>query len=610
MRYAAGFAVFDIWSAMTFQKISERLALLALCLIAIVPFASRVHFVPLPQWFGEINVIWLLVAAGALLLPGGKLFDAVPRAGWWCLLLAGVWALQPQLVSLMFPGMSYATALGWLALALLASITASLRGAFGEREFAVWLARAVIVGGLVQSLIGAAQLTGLAAPLGLFYDGSHPTTNIFGHIGQRNQYAHYLMWSVVSGVYLFAVGRLGRNWLVALVLWMALMLAWAGSRTTLLYLVAISALAALWHWRSRNEVSRRLMLAMWACSGAVLAGQFALPLFNHLISLLTHSDVENASGVARLAANGDDMGARRFAEMHKAWLTFKAHPLWGVGWSQYAAESVRLQPLPQFAAAGYNSGLFTNAHNLVLQLLAEMGGVATALVLGGFVWAVWPFFRRQAEPEGVLALACIAVTLTHSMLEYPLWYFYFLAMLVLFMAMAPRGESRSLPLPARLPLLAALAWVGWLSISTTPMFWELVNLYTPTGNAQKDAKRAERLIEIVKTKPLFAYHALYTLDDYLPITRDNLKQKLALEDRLTEFRPYPDVMLKRAQMEVLAGDQAKAEQTLRTTLASFPTYAGQFLETLGDANPEWEPLRKISREAYDKLPAKFRTLPE
>ncbi|RBL65934.1 polymerase, partial [Pseudomonas sp. MWU13-2625] len=149
----------------------------------------------------------------------------------------------------------------------------------------------------------------------------------------------------------------------------------------------------------------------------------------------------------------------------------------------------------------------------------------------------------------------------------------------------------------------------WLSISTTPMFWELVNLYTPTGNAQKDAKRAERLIEIVKTKPLFAYHALYTLDDYLPITRDNLKQMLALEDRLTEFRPYPDVMLKREQMEVLAGEQAKAEQTLRTTLASFPNYAGQVLEPMGDANPEWEPLRKISRKAYAKLPATFRTSP-
>ncbi|WP_233201109.1 PglL family O-oligosaccharyltransferase [Chromobacterium alticapitis] len=599
----------SIWSAMTFPKLSERLALLALALIAIVPFASRVHFVPLPQWFAEINVIWLLLAAGILLIPSGRLFDAVPRASWWCLLLAAVWAVQPQFVHLLFPGMSYATALGWLSLALLASLTASLRGAFGDRDFAVWLARAIIVGGLVQSLIGTAQVTGLAPVLGLFYDSSHPTSNIFGHIGQRNQYAHYLMWSVASGVYLYAVGRLGRNWLIALVLWMSLMLAWAGSRTILLYLVALSALSALWYWRSREEALGRLMKAMWLSSVVIVAAQFALPLFNHLVSLLTHADVENASGVARLAANGDDMGARRFAEMHKAWLTFKAHPMWGVGWSQYAAESVRLQPLPQFAAAGYNSGLFTNAHNLLMQLLAEMGGPATGLVVGGFVWAIWPFFRRAATPEGVLALGCLAVTLTHSMLEYPLWYFYFLAMLVVFAAMAPRDEKTASPM-LRLPLLAALAWVGWLSISTTPMFWELVNLYTPTGNAQKDAKRSARLVEIIETKPLFAYHALYTLDDYLPINRDNLRQKLALEDRLTAFRPYPDVMLKRAQMEMLAGERAKAEETLRTTLASFPTYAGQFIETLGDANPEWEPLQKVCREVYDKLPPKFRTLPE
>ncbi|RBH51908.1 polymerase, partial [Pseudomonas sp. MWU13-2860] len=438
--------------------------------------------------------VWLLLATAVFLLPSGGLFRQLPRAAWWCLALAAIWALQPYWLALLFPGMNYAVALAWLAAALLAAVTASLREELGERRFAVWLAWGLLAGGLVQAAIGVAQLTGYAADLGLFYDGAHPTTNIFGHIGQRNQYAHYLMWSVVSGVYLFAVGRLGRGWLIALVLWMALMLGWAGSRTILLYLVALSALAGLWHWRSRDEASRRMMLAMWAVSGTILAAQFALPLFNHLISLLTHSDVENASGVARLAANGDDMGERRFAEMHKAWLAFKAQPLWGVGWSQYAAESVRLQPLPQFAAAGYNSGLFTNAHNLVLQFLAEMGGVATALVLGAFVWAVCPFFLRHAAPEGVLALACNAVPLTLSMLGYPLWYFYCLAMLVLFMAMAPRGESRSLPLPARLPLLAALAWVGWLSISTTPMFWELVNLYTPTGNAQKDAKRAERLI--------------------------------------------------------------------------------------------------------------------
>ena len=108
------------------------------------------------------------------------------------------------------------------------------------------------------------------------------------------------------------------------------------------------------------------------------------------------------------------------------------------------------------------------------------------------------------------------------------------------------------------------------------MFWELVGLYTPTNGAKRDAARMERLIEIAETQPLFAYHALYTVDDYLKVSPDQLARKLTLENRLTAFRPYPEVMLKRAQLEILAGQQSQAEQTLRMTLASFPTYAGVF----------------------------------
>lgn len=591
---------------MSLHKTSLRVSLLSLCLIAIVPFASRVHFVPLPQYFGEINVIWLMLAAALFLLPDGRLFQRLPRATGWCLALAAVWALQPQWVTTLFPGMSYATALAWLGMALLAAVTVNLRDAFGQRDISIWLARALIVGGLIQSLIGLAQLTGLAAPLGLFYDGSHPTSNIFGHIGQRNQYAHYLMWSVVAGVYLFAIGKLGRLWLGVLVVWLSLMLAWAGSRTILLYLVALVALAGLWHWRGRSPESRRALWAMGLSCLAILVMQFALPLINQLVSMLMHTDVHTASGVARLAANSDDMGSRRFAEMHKAWLAFREHPLTGVGWSQFAAESVRMQPWPQFAAAGFNSGLFTNAHNLILQLLAEMGAPVTLLVVAGFVWAVWPFFRGAAEPEYLLPLGCLAVTLIHSMLEYPLWYLYFLAMLVVFVALAP-SRGLSLGWPARLPLLALLLAIGWLSVSGTSMFWELVGLYSQTGNVQQDAKRQARLAQIVQQQPLFAYHALNTLDDYLVVDRHDVQQKLAWEQRLTAFRPYPDVMLKQAQLQALAGQRQAAEQTLRTTLASFPTYASQFLDSLDEDEPAWQPLRDIAQQTYDKLPAKYQS---
>ncbi|MBA4709940.1 PglL family O-oligosaccharyltransferase [Aquitalea aquatica] len=590
---------------MSFPTFSRRLALLAFCLIAIMPFASRIHFVPLPQWFGEMNVVWLMLAAAVYLLPSGMLFERVPRASWWCLLLAIVWALQPQLVHALFPGMSYATALAWLAVALLAGLSYSLQQTFGSREFAVWLARAIIVGGLVQSLIGLAQLTGLANSLGLFYDSAHPTTNIFGHIGQRNQYAHYLMWSVVSGVYLFAVDRMVRGWLVLLVLWLGLMLAYAASRTTLLYLLVLTLLGGLWHWRMQSAVSRRLMWAMLLSCVVVFAAQFALPLVNHLLSLLTHATVSNASGVERLAANGDDMGSRRLAEMGKAWLSFKSHPLWGVGWSQYAAESVRLQPLPQFASAGFNSGLFTNCHNLILQLLVEMGLPITLLVVGGFAWVIWPFFSEQAEAEGMLALGCMAVTLIHSMLEYPLWYLYFLAMLVVFASMSPARTGRAGWL-LRAGWMLGMLFIGYMSVVTWSTYNELVGLYTQTDNPARDAKRQQRLAEIMEQHPLFAYHALSTLDDYLVADKDNLARKLQWEERLTAFRPYPDVMMKKAQMLALAGREAEAKETVSTALASFPTYAKDYLDGIDEDVPAWQPLRAIAQQVFDRLPAKYR----
>jgi hypothetical protein len=77
MRYPPCFA-FGPDSIMSFPTLSRRLALLAFCLIAILPFASRIHFVPLPQWFGEMNVVWLMLISALFLLPSGMLFERVP----------------------------------------------------------------------------------------------------------------------------------------------------------------------------------------------------------------------------------------------------------------------------------------------------------------------------------------------------------------------------------------------------------------------------------------------------------------------------------------------------------------------------------------------------
>ncbi|MCW3481741.1 Wzy polymerase domain-containing protein [Neisseriaceae bacterium JH1-16] len=597
---------------MSIQRVASPLALTSWCLIAALPFLSRLHYVPLPQWFGEAVVVWLALAAWLFLLPGGALPARLPRASVWMLVLAVVWAVQPWFVDILFPGMNWATSLCFAALALLGYITVALRERHGSVSVTVWLAWGLLFGALAQSLIGFCQVTGLAEKMGgvLFYDSSHPTTNVFGHIGQRNQYAHYLAWGALATAYLACERRL-KTWLATLiVLWLALSMGWAASRTVLLYAVAMVVIGALWHWRAREDMSRRIGLAFAGVAAVIIAGQFLLPFANHLMSLFTHSHVEVASGVERLAANSDGMGARRFVEWHKAWIVFEAQPWFGTGWSQFGTQSVLLQMRPEFADAAYNSGLFTNAHNLVLQLLAEVGLVGTLITLGGFVWALWPYFSRPARPEGALPLAMLSVTLLHSLLEYPLWYLYFLAVLVMAVALAPQPESRARGylVPLGSAVLAVALTV--LSVQGYQRYWELVGLYTPYDNAKRDAPRIARLAEMVEHEPLYAFHALSTLDNYLDATPDNLVQKRRWVNLLAASRPYPDVLLKKAKLEVLAGDERRAEETLNQALASFPTYAQSFLDDLPEDQPQYARLRRIAQAGYDRLPAKYKNASE
>ncbi|AXK38592.1 PglL family O-oligosaccharyltransferase [Crenobacter cavernae] len=589
---------------MPVQAVLNRAALLAWCAVAVLPFISRLHYVPLPQWWGEATVVWLAVLAW-LCAPRASAVSW-PRAAWWMLALAAFWAAQPLWLPLDFPGMNWATALGFLSLALLAGVTAGLSERWGEEYLVRSLAWALLTGAVLQSAIGFCQVTGLAEVMGgvLFYDRAHPTTNVFGHIGQRNQYAHYLTWGCAALAYLFAQRAVSRRVFVFLLLWLALSIAWASSRTVLIYAVALVAIAGVWHWRVRGEESKRLFAAFAVAAAAIVAMQFVLPLVNALVAHFTHSAMTVESGIERLAASGDGMGARRITEWHKAWLVFGDAPLTGAGWSQFAAESVRLQMLPMFRDAGFNSGLFSNAHNLEMQLLAEMGWPGALLAIGGFAWAVWPYFGRAARAAQVLPLSVMAATLIHSQLEYPLWYLYFLAVLVMMMALAPAAPRRSLFAgSANLVLAVAL---GVVSLMAIPRYWEMVSLYSPTGQGARDEARVARLAEIVRTEPLFAFHALNTLDNYLTVDKRNLDAKRRWIAQLSAFRPYPDVLFKEARLAALAGDETSAERSMARALGSFPTYAPQFLDDLPEDDPAYAGLRRQAEEAIAKLPERYR----
>lgn len=108
-------------------------------------------------------------------------------------------------------------------------------------------------------------------------------------------------------------------------------------------------------------------------------------------------------------------------------------PWTGVGWGQFnAAWSLTVIPnrIPAF---------FDNTHNLLLQWAVELGlpiAIVLTLLAGFGLWPLWRHFlagktMRQSLPDerrSVVLFASIflGVLALHSMLEYPLWYSYFL----------------------------------------------------------------------------------------------------------------------------------------------------------------------------------------
>jgi O-antigen ligase len=118
---------------------------------------------------------------------------------------------------------------------------------------------------------------------------------------------------------------------------------------------------------------------------------------------------------------------------------FIQSPWLGIGAGQIRWQSFLLLDTPSAIGA---VGLFEHAHNLFLHLLTEMGVGAPLLVLAGIVAWLRGFKWRELSLETWWLLGLLSVLGIHSMLEYPLWYTYFLGIVALLLG---AGEEKLTP---------------------------------------------------------------------------------------------------------------------------------------------------------------------
>jgi O-antigen ligase len=541
-----------------------RASVLLIGLAWTVPLLQPYHRYPLTAFYSEWLAFALGLAAAAPLIARDAWRDArVPLIALAPLGLALMLALQVALGRVPFAEQALAGGLYLLWAALMAVLGHVLRRRLVLESIATTLAWFLVAAGMVHALIGLIQHYEVSTPLD-FLVARKAWMAVHGNLGQPNHYATSVTVALASAIYLNGSGRMKGAVAAACAALFLAVLVLAGSRSTWLYLVALAVLALLLHRGQRDAASRRVaVFACWLLPGFVAADLLVtLPFVMPKPGGLTVTSAENlfqmASGVGP-----------RLELWSEAWRMFLAAPVLGTGFGQFAWHHFLYQ-----ATAGVPAGLFNHSHNIVLQFLAETGVAGTLIIVGPTL--IWLSGLRRVNLDTAMwwQLSLLAVIGIHSLLEYPLWYAYFLGPAALLLGLgAQHAVSVRFPSAARAAVTVAML-VGCLNLAAViPAYRDFERIvFTPgaqAAHASTDQEFAKVLMK-VHEEPLLKPYVELAIAYGASVDRVQLRDKLELVTRAMHFAPVQVVVFRQALLLALAGEAEAARAQLDRSLRAYP----------------------------------------
>jgi O-antigen ligase len=525
--------------------VSRHFFLIPLLALLVLNFAWPRSMLP------SILVTPFLMGAFTVALFGVVYSPALPR-------LVGVWLAAAVLAMTMGPQPEPLALMALATVAVCAWIAFALGRDFADaRRLLAGFMWAVVAGMLLNVLVAWLQyfdVERLFYPLVSQNDSDRP----YGSLRQANHLATFSVMGLLAVWWLLREQLLTTRWVIVLAVVAISGVALSASRTGVLELVVLSCL--FFCWRRPNA---RLELGLF-----VLA-----PLWTYvLIELLQALTV--LLGLDLDGIRGRDMTSVsiRFFYWQEAWTLALQHPVAGVGWGNLGA--ARLFELP-FNADAPNT---TNAHNLVLHLLAETGFATTFLVLVPIAWFLWrrpPWRSTNASAQWAWML--IAVMGLHSLLEYPVWYMNFLIPTAIAFGVLQAtqpvvdSEKPSLPRGVTASLGAVLVVVSALAFAD---YMRVANIFKEDGRASADLTE----VASIQDTFLFRYYADRALVERVPLTDSNAAEMLKVTDRLLREGANPLVLWVRLEAQCRTRDTLHAGETAALFEVTFPKAHAEFMQ--------------------------------
>ncbi|MBT9503180.1 MAG: O-antigen ligase C-terminal domain-containing protein [Burkholderiaceae bacterium] len=547
-------------------------ALVACCLASLIaynqpPSATLFNQVAALLTWGGFSIV-LLLGQPALRV---EVKPALPALAALMLLLLAACA------SMLWSGLPPSLALHAVALLLAATVMLLVGRAMHQagqvQAVLTLLCLGWVLAGLLCAAVGGVQVFAPQWADGDWIARSTVIGRAVSNMRQPNHLASLLMWSCVAVIWLGESRRLRREAVWALLGLFVFTVVLSASRTGM---VGVGILA-LWGVLDRklNRTSRL----------ALLCTPLMLGLSWWLLGLWADNSGHAFGAATRLSAEGAGSPSR-LAILANAWELVKQNPLTGVGWGEFNL-AWTMTPFPARPVA-----FFDHTHNLPMQLMVELGLPLALLVLGLLGWALYRAFVAGLVAQGseAVALRCAFLMVLmiglHSLLEYPLWYAYFLLPAALFLGLCLGDAGDAANRSSRWTLPAgALTMGGGLmvvcSLLTLVDYRSAVVIYAPPAGAASLETRIHR----GQQSPLFATQADYAAATTLSPGPEALAAARRTAHNLIDVR----LMMAWAQSLHATGDDERARYVVERLREFRSPQGDEWLAVCGEARPEGEP---------------------
>jgi O-antigen ligase len=534
---------------------------IAVCVVTL-PFLLAPSITPtstfLNQWLAVIGVAWALVG---IALAGWTSTGIGPgRVAGWLMATVGLLAAS-QLVTHAPLGQRWVP-FGCLVLsmAVIWSMAVVMRGSQGATppgHEAAWnvstaLMSALLLAGLLSVVVGVIQVFAPSLADGALV--AYPTTpgRAIGNMRQPNQLSTVLLWSCGAAVWLAVLRRWSTTWLAVVLVALVLGVVLTASRTGTVGVL----LLALWGLADRR-LPGRVRLLMVGCLLVYLLGWYGMEQWS-----LRTGDVFYGDDQVRKTLHGDASSSR--GKIWRNTLALMAQYPWtGVGPGAYNFVW-SLSVFPDRPVA-----FFDHSHNLPMQLAVESGLPFAALVLGLLGWVGWSAIRAWRVADDAAARSARALSFmlalvgVHSLLEYPLWYTYFLlptAALAGWLTALIPARQRDAGQPGRggwAPTLAGAVGAVMVvaSLWAAVQYYWVATIFDPELTLVGEPDPLPVRIARGQRSVLFGHHA-----DYAQVTMSPHPGQVARDfDRALYHLVDTRLMMTYAKALDNAGDRARAD---------------------------------------------------